>query len=165
MSKRETTNAPKRTKRKNRVMNLQDITAKVTGLEPRITALEEAAASANQNAENIQAELTEARNQLSAITAERDTLKEANVTLTQERDTLADQVQELKDNAETVKEAASKQAVDIVAGQGAEPAPAADDVEGSAGAGETIAQQYAKLTGGERVEFFRKHKDELIKNR
>jgi chromosome segregation ATPase len=146
-------------------MTLQDITAKVTGLEPRITALEEAKETAEQNSASIQAELTEARNQLSAITGERDTLKDANATLTQERDTLAGEVKELKDTAETVKQAASAQAVDIVAGQGAEPAPEADNVEGSAGAVETIAQQYAKLEGAERVSFFRKHKAELIKTR
>jgi len=147
-------------------MDLKSITAKVTGLEPRITALESAVTSANENAENIKAELTEAQTKLSTITAERDTLATEKGELAKERDTLTAKVAELEANAETVTEAASRQAVDIVASQGAEAAPEADNVEGSqnAPAEKSTAElldEMAALPVADRPAFYKEHRDKL----
>lgn len=152
--------------RKNEIMNLSEIAAKVTGLETKINALESAKETAETQSADIQAKLDTATDQLSAITAERDTLASEKVELISQRDAAQAEVAELKEKAMTVKEAASRQAVEIVAGQGAEAAKDAAEVEGSTGeSGEPIAAQYAKLHGAERVEFFRKHRSELIKSR
>lgn len=141
-------------------MNLQEIAAKLTGLENKFASLTEQRETAHAAAEDLRAELTDALAQIETLTAERD---QAGVELAQANSDLTRATARVAE-LEAERQSAAEQAVDIVAGQGADPAPEAAELDPSQPAeksADDLRAEMAALPIAERFAFYQKHRDKL----
>jgi len=152
-------------------MNLQELAAKVTGVDEKLSALRTDLEATQAENKNLSERLQTAEEKAATTSEHADTLTAANEKLTADLETANKQlseatakVEKLQAEAKTVREAASEEAVDIVATQGADAAAAAhsEDAasEGIKSTAELLAEMQ-RLPIGERHAFYQKHRDKL----
>jgi chromosome segregation ATPase len=150
-------------------MNLQEIAAKLTGLESKFDALKSEAESANTTNAGLTADLEKAAaehatlSELNAkLTEENAKLTEAAATTLKEQAAAQEKIVTLEQAAQTVKEAASAEAVEIAASQGASAAEAAEAAEaGQTKTAPQLLEEMAKLPIEARHAFYQKNRDVL----
>lgn len=143
-------------------MNLQEIAAKVTGLESRFTTLTEAAETATAANAELQSSLEEAQGVANTLTEANAELTKTNEEQTANLAAAEKKIVDLEAAAQTVEEAASQQAVDIAASQGAEAgAEVAADIAAPAKSKDALLKEMAALPIEARHAFYQEHRQIL----